>query len=210
MRRWIALLVVSTVAASAAASEAAVRVVVRTPRPLEGFTAAGDRIAWIEFGACRRGFGVFRLNLRTRRQTRLTSCFAPREPPAEFALAGGRTMWSQGFEYRHVTVSTVWSAAHLGEKHLVATFRARGCGGDGCIQGVSGLKILDGLASGGNRLFYGVLDVAAGTTCSGGICDEIHTGGRVRRLTPNGPVTVPGAPAPYLSPRGDAASPTCR
>jgi hypothetical protein len=198
VRRWIALLVFSTVAVSAAASEAAARVVVRTPRPLEGFTAAGDRIAWIEFGACRRGYRVFRLNLRTHRQARLASCFAPRGDLTNFALAGVRTMWSQGFEYRHVTVSTVWSAAQPGDKHVVATFRARGCGGDGCDQGVSGLKILDGLASGGNRLFYGVLDVAAGTTCSGGICDEIHTGGRVRRLTPNGPVTVPGAPAPYL------------
>jgi hypothetical protein len=61
--------------------------------------------------------------------------------------------------------------------------------------GLSGLKVLDGVVSGGNQIFYGVLDVAAGTTCSGGVCDEIHTGGRVRRLTPIGPVTVPGAPA---------------
>ena len=198
MRRWIALLVVSTVAASAAPSEAAVRVVVRTPRPMAAATAAGDRIAWIQVGACRRGYSVFRLNLRTRHQARLTACFAPQGDLMNFALAGVRTMWSQGFEYRHVTVSTLLTAARLGDKQMVATFRARGCGGEGCTQGVSGLKILDGVVSGGNRLFYGVLDIAAGTTCSGGICDQIYTAGRVRRLTPIGPVTVPNAPAPAI------------
>ena len=198
MRWWIALLVVSTVAVFTAPSQAAVRVVVRTPRPLWSFTAAGDRIAWIEVGACRRGYSVFRLNLRTRHQARLTSCFAPREAPVDFALAGVRTMWSQEFGYRHETVASLLSAARLGDKRVVATFRAIGCGGDGCNQGVSGLKILDGLASGGNRLFYGVLDIAAGTTCSGGVCDQISTGGRVRWLTPMGPVTVPGAPAPAM------------
>src|SRR6185312_17118278 len=83
-------------------------------------------------------------------------------------------------------------------KHGVATLRARGCGSEGCNQGVSGLKILAGMTSGGNRLFYGVLDIAAGTTCSNGVCDRIYTGGRVRRLTPMGPVTVSGAPAPAL------------
>ena len=199
MRRWIALLIVSTVVVSAAPSAAAVQVVVRTPRPIWEFAAAGDRIAWIEVGACRRSYSVFRLNLRTRHQARLTSCFAPREAPVDFVLAGVRTMWSQTFGYRHVTVSTLLTAARLGGKQVVATFRARGCGSDGCTQGASGLKVGDGLASGGNQLFYGVLDIAAGTTCSGGICDRIYTGGRVRRLTPRGPVTIPGAPAPAMS-----------
>jgi len=198
VRRWIALLVVWTVAASAAPSEAAVQLVLRTPRPMAEAAAAGDRIAWIQVGTCRRGYSVFRVDLRTHHQARLTSCFAPRGDLANFALAGVRTMWSQGFEYRHVTVASVLSASRLGDMHVVATFRARGCGGDGCTQGLSGLKVLDGLASGGNRLFYGVADVAAGTTCSGGVCDEIYTGGRVRRLTPMGPVTVPGAPAPSI------------
>lgn len=198
MRRWIALLVVATVAAFAAPSGAAVRVVLRTPRPIWEFATAGDRIAWIQVGACRRGYSVFRVNLRTGHRARLTSCFAPVNAPLEFALAGVRTMWSQTFGYRHVTVSTVLSASRLGDKQVVATFRARGCGSDGCNQGVSGLKTLDGLASGGNRLFYGVLDIAAGTTCSNGICDQIYTGGRVRRLTRMGPVTVPGAPAPAV------------
>jgi hypothetical protein len=198
VRWWIALLGVSTVAVFAAPSEAAVRVVVRTPRPIWEFTAAGDRIAWIEVGACAHSFSVFRLNLRTHHQARLTSCFAPREAPVALVLAGVRTMWSQAFGYRHVTLSTVLTAAHLGDKQVVATLRARGCGGDGCTQGVSGLKILDGLVSGGTRLFYGVLDIAAGTTCSGGTCDQIYTGGRVRRLTPMGPVTVPGARAPAM------------
>jgi hypothetical protein len=196
--RWIALLVVWTVAVSAAPSEAAVRVVLRTPRPISGFTTAGDRIAWMQVGTCHLGYSVFRLNLRTHRQARLTSCFAPRWAPGGLVLAGVRTMWSQGFEYRHVTVATVLSAARLGDRHVVATFRARGCGGDGCNQGLSGLKVLDGLASGGTQLFYGVVDTAAGTTCSGGVCDQIYTGGRVRRLTPMGPVTVPGAPAPSI------------
>jgi hypothetical protein len=197
--RWgIALLVGATIAVFAAPSEAAVRVVVRTPRPIWELTASGDRIAWIQFGACRNGYSVFRINLRTGHQARLTSCFAPVNAPVDFALAGVRTMWSQSFGFRHVTVSTVLSASRLGDKHVVATFRARGCGSDGCNQGVSGLKILDGMASGGNRLFYGVLDIAAGTTCSNGICDQISTGGRVRRLTPMGPVTVPGAPAPAM------------
>jgi len=198
VRRWIALLVVSTLAASAAPPAAAVQVVLRTPRPIAWSAAAGDRIAWIQVGACRRGYSAFRLNLRTHHQARLTSCFAPRGDLTNFAVAGVRTMWSQGFEYRHVTVASVLSASRLGDMHVVATFRARGCGGDGCTQGVSGLKTLDGLVSGGNQLFYGVLDIAAGTACSGGVCDEIHTGGRVRRLTPLGPVTVPGAPAPAM------------
>jgi hypothetical protein len=196
VRWWIVLLVASTVAVFAAPSEAAVRVVLRTPRPIWEFTAAGDRIAWIQVGACRRSYSVFRLNLRTRHQARLTSCFTPREAPVDVVLAGVRTMWSQSFGSRHVTASTLLTTARLGDKQVVATFRARGCGSDGCTQGVSGLKVLDGrLASGGNRLFYGVLDIAAGTTCSGGICDRIYTGGRVRRLTRIGPVTVPGAPA---------------
>ena len=198
VRRWIALLVVSTVAASAAPSEAAVQVVLRTPRPIAAAAAAGDRIAWMQVGACRRGYSVFRINLRTHHQARLTSCFAPRGDLTNFALAGVRTMWSQSFEYRHVTVASVLSASRLGDMDVVATLRARGCGGDGCNQGLSGLKVLDGLASGGNRLFYGVADVAAGTTCSGGVCDEMYTGGRVRRLTPMGPVTVPGAPGPSI------------
>lgn len=201
MRWWVALLVVVTVGVfTAPANGAAVRVVVRTPRPIHEIAAAGDRVAWIEFGACRAGvsFSVFRLNLRTHHQARLTSCFAPREAPGAFALAGTRTMWEQTFEYRHKTVSTLLTAARLGDKRVVASLRAIGCGGDGCNQGLSGLKVLDGVVSGGNRLFYGVLDVAAGPTCSGGVCDEIHTGGRVRRLTSRGPVTVPGAPAPAM------------
>jgi len=198
VRRWIALLVGATIVAFAVPSEAAVRLVVRTPRPIWEFTAAGDRIAWIQAGACRNGYSVFRVDLRTGHQARLTSCFAPVNAPVDFALAGVRTMWSQSFGFRHVTVSTVLSASRLGDKHVVATFRARGCGSEGCNQGVSGLKILAGMTSGGNRLFYGVLDIAAGTTCSNGVCDQIYTGGRVRRLTPMGPVTVPGAPAPAL------------
>jgi len=210
VRRWIALLVVWTVAASAAPSEAAVQLVLRTPRPMAEAAAAGDRIAWIQVGTCRRGYSVFRVDLRTHHQARLTSCFAPRGDLANFALAGVRTMWSQGFEYRHVTVASVLSASRLGDMHVVATFRARGCGGDGCTQGLSGLKVLDGLASGGNRLFYGVADVAAGTTCSGGVCDEIYTGGRVRRLTPMGPSPCPARPPRPSSPPGGAGSPMCR
>ena len=198
MRWWIALLVVSTVAVVPAPSKAAARVVVRTPRPIWLFTAAGDRVAWIQVGACHRGYSVFRLNLHTHHQARLTACFAPRDAPPAFVLAGVRTMWSQRFGSRHVTVGSVLSAARLGDKQVVATFRARGCGSDGCNQGVSGLKILGDLVSGGNRLFYSVLDIGAGTTCSAGICDQIYTGGRVRRLTPLGPVTVPGAPAPAM------------
>ena len=198
MRWWIALLVAATVAVFAAPSQAAVRVVVRTPRSLFDFTAAGDRVAWIQYGGCPVGFAVFRFNLRTRHEARLTSCFSPLDAPESFVLAGVRTMWTQGFEYRHVTVATVLSASRLGDKHVVATFRAQGCGGDGCNQGLSGLKTLDGVASGGSQLFFGVVDIAAGTTCSGGVCDEIYTGGRVRRLTPRGPVTVPGAPAPSI------------
>src|SRR5690349_5781545 len=106
--RWgIALLVGATIAVFAAPSEAAVRVVVRTPRPIWELTASGDRIAWIQFGACRNGYSVFRINLRTGHQARLTSCFAPVNAPVDFALAGVRTMWSQSFGFRHVTVSTV-------------------------------------------------------------------------------------------------------
>lgn len=198
MRWWIAFLAVATVAVLAAPSEAAVWVIVRTPRPLFAFAAARDRVAWIQYGGCPVGFAVFRFNLRTHHEARLTSCFSPLDAPESFVLAGVRTMWSQGFEYRHVTVATVLSASRLGDKHVVASFRAQGCGGDGCNQGLSGLKTLDGLASGGNQLFYGVVDIAAGSTCSGGVCDEIYTGGRVRRLTPLGPVTVPGAPAPSI------------
>jgi len=67
------------------------------------------------------------------------------------------------------TVASALSASRLGDMHVVATLRARGCGGDDCNQGLSGLKVLDGVVSGGNQIFYGVLDVAAGTTCSGGV-----------------------------------------
>jgi len=50
-----------------------------------------------------------------------------------------------------VTVSTVSSAARLGDKHAVATFRAPGYGGDGCNQACTGWRRWTSWFSGGNR-----------------------------------------------------------
>ena len=153
----------ATLSFASAVEGAPVRVVARTPQNLIQVTAAGSRIAWTQLGRRCGGFRVFELGLLTRREVRLTDCLP--EFPEQLLLAGDRAMWSVGVEGSHETTAEVNTKAPGTFRWRVASFDALGCGSDGCDQGVTGLKTLGAMTAGGGQLFYGVVDIAAGTMC---------------------------------------------
>jgi hypothetical protein len=172
----------------------------RTPRPIDEPAAAGGRVAWIQAGVCSSGFSVWRASLSTKRRVRLTKCMTAVQGPGPLRLAGARAMWSVPFNSSGGMEATVYAATHLGQRRAVARFSTTDCSDGSCDQGASGIRTLGALAAGGAHLDHGVIIVGAGPTCSGGVCDEIATGGTVRRIPAAGgkPVTVPGAPAAAL------------